>query len=90
MPTYSYRCKSCEHHFEEWQKISDDPLVTCPSCGKNGLVRVIGGGAGLIFKGSGFYLTDYKKNSSTTKSEGTERKTEKPTTESTPKTEKKD
>jgi len=69
MPTYTYRCKSCGHHFDEWQKISDEPLVTCPSCNSNTLARVIAGGAGLIFKGSGFYLTDYKKNGSKNKAD---------------------
>jgi len=61
MPTYQYRCKSCSHEFEELQKISDEPLKICPSCKKPTLVRIIGGGAGLVFKGSGFYQTDYKK-----------------------------
>jgi putative FmdB family regulatory protein len=60
MPTYSYRCKSCSHEFDELQKITDEALVQCPACGKNALVRIIGGGVGLVFKGSGFYLTDYK------------------------------
>lgn len=61
MPTYAYHCTSCNFEFEEWQKISDEPLVRCPSCKKDTLVRDIGGGAALIFKGSGFYQTDYKK-----------------------------
>src|SRR6266581_3895342 len=61
MPTYGYRCKSCAYEFDEFQKITDAPLVHCPSCKKETLVRIIGGGAGLVFKGSGFYLTDYKK-----------------------------
>ena len=59
MPTYDYRCKSCKHEFEEFQKFSEETLVKCPSCGADALVRIIGG-AGLVFKGSGFYLTDYK------------------------------
>lgn len=63
MPTYGYRCKSCSYELEEFQKISDPLLVQCPSCHKDTLVRIIGGGAGLVFKGSGFYLTDYKKKS---------------------------
>ena len=63
MPTYQYRCKSCSYEFEELQKFSDEPLLTCPSCHNDTLVRVIGG-AGLVFKGSGFYLTDYKKEGS--------------------------
>ena len=64
MPTYGYRCASCSYEFEELQKITDDPLVHCPSCHKDTLKRIIGSGAGLMFKGSGFYLTDYKKTSS--------------------------
>jgi len=60
MPTYEYRCTSCGHTFEEFQSISADPLVTCPNCGKPSLRRALGGGAGMIFKGSGFYQTDYK------------------------------
>ena len=60
MPTYQYKCKSCGHEFEEVQKFSDDTLTKCPKCKKKSLVRVIGS-AGLVFKGSGFYLTDYKK-----------------------------
>jgi len=65
MPTYAYRCKSCGHEFEELQKISDDPIRVCPKCSKESVVRIISG-AGLLFKGSGFYLTDYKKTSSST------------------------
>ena len=60
MPTYEYRCSHCGHDFEEFQSISANPLVTCPHCGKPSLKRVLGAGAGMIFKGSGFYLTDYK------------------------------
>jgi putative FmdB family regulatory protein len=63
MPTYEYRCKSCSYEFEEFQKITDAPLVVCPSCKRHALTRLIAGGAGLVFKGSGFYLTDYKKTS---------------------------
>ncbi len=66
MPTYSYRCKHCSHQFEELQRISEAPLVECPVCHTRSLVRLIEGGAGLVFKGSGFYLTDYKKQSSST------------------------
>jgi putative FmdB family regulatory protein len=59
MPTYQYRCKDCGYEFEEFQSIVDDPLTVCPKC--SGLVhRVISGGVGLIFKGSGFYITDYR------------------------------
>ncbi len=61
MPTYEYKCSQCEHTFEELQSINADPLESCPQCG-GPVQRLIGGGAGLIFKGSGFYLTDYKNN----------------------------
>ncbi len=64
MPTYAYRCKSCHHEFEELQKITDNPLVVCPSCNKPTLIRLIHGGVGVHFKGSGFYQTDYKKSGS--------------------------
>jgi putative FmdB family regulatory protein len=61
MPTYEYQCKSCGHQLEEFQSITEPPLLHCPNCNADTLARVIGAGAGLIFKGSGFYLTDYKK-----------------------------
>ena len=57
MPTYEYECKKCHHHFEVFQAMSDEPLKKCPKCGKE-LRRLIFGGAGVIFKGSGFYVTD--------------------------------
>lgn len=75
MPTYHYRCRNCSHEFEEFQRISDDPLISCPACKDNALKRIIGSGAGLIFKGSGFYLTDYKKTNSS-QSMNNESKTE--------------
>jgi putative FmdB family regulatory protein len=62
MPTYRYVCKNCKHELEELQSINDPPLVRCPRCGTDNLARVLGGGAGVIFKGSGFYLTDYGKS----------------------------
>lgn len=63
MPTYDYKCLSCGHSFEFFQPMSSEPLKNCPEC--NGEVkRLIGAGAGPIFKGSGFYQTDYKNNSS--------------------------
>jgi putative FmdB family regulatory protein len=61
MPTYEYQCKSCGHTFEAFQSMKDDALTECPQCGKD-IRRLINGGAGIIFKGSGFYVTD-KKNS---------------------------
>ena len=60
MPTYEYECVKCHNTFEEFQKITDKPLTSCPKC-KGKLRRLITGGAGIIFKGSGFYVTDYKK-----------------------------
>jgi putative FmdB family regulatory protein len=63
MPTYEYACTKCGHAFEAFQSMKDAPLKQCPKCRKAGLKRLVGGGAGLIFKGSGFYITDYKKKS---------------------------
>lgn len=63
MPTYDYACPKCGHAFEQFQSMKDEPLKKCPKCKKTGLKRLVGGGAGLIFKGSGFYITDYKKKS---------------------------
>lgn len=68
MPIYEYQCKNCGHKLEELQSISEPPLVKCPVCGKSTLARLIGSGGGIIFKGSGFYQTDYKKSSTTHKS----------------------
>ena len=59
MPTYDYECKECGHTFEHFQMMSDEPLTECPSCG-GPVRRLIGGGLGIIFKGSGFYVTDNK------------------------------
>jgi len=64
MPTYDYACPKCGHTFEQFQSMRDEPLKKCPKCKKAGVKRLIGGGAGLIFKGTGFYITDYKKSSS--------------------------
>jgi putative FmdB family regulatory protein len=70
MPTYEYVCQKCGHHFEQFQPISDPPLTSCPQdhCklkrwGKGAVKRSISGGGGLIFKGSGFYVTDYRSDS---------------------------
>ena len=62
MPTYEYKCSQCEEVFEFFQKMSDEPMKTCPVCSGE-LKRLISGGMGVIFKGSGFYSTDYKNNS---------------------------
>ena len=64
MPTYDYKCGACGHLFEEFQSMKADPLKDCPQCGKPALKRLMAGGAGMIFKGSGFYLTDYAKSGS--------------------------
>jgi putative FmdB family regulatory protein len=61
MPTYQYLCRDCGHQLEELQSMSEPPLTKCPRCGKDTLARVMGSGSGVIFKGSGFYLTDYGK-----------------------------
>ena len=59
MPTYEYECKSCTYAFETFQSMSEPPLTSCPQCGKE-VRRLINGGSGIIFKGSGFYVTDKK------------------------------
>jgi len=59
MPTYEYRCPACGTDFEKFQKMSDPPAAECPSCGA-AAERRLSGGAGLLFKGSGFYITDYR------------------------------
>ena len=62
MPTYEYKCGHCEHKLEAFQSISAKPLRKCPKCGKLRLRRLIGAGAALLFKGSGFYATDYRSS----------------------------
>lgn len=66
MPTYEYECKNCNKVFDIFQKITDKPLDKCPKCHKK-ISRLIGGGSGIIFKGSGFYATDYRKAGSKSK-----------------------
>lgn len=61
MPTYEYVCEACEHRFERFQRMSDRPVRTCPECGGRRVKRLISPGAGLLFKGPGFYATDYRK-----------------------------
>ncbi len=60
MPTYEYLCQTCSHRFETWQKMIDEPLTTCPECGNH--IRRVLYPAGVVFKGSGFYKTDYSNN----------------------------
>jgi len=62
MPTYEYQCRNCAYAMEEFQSMTEPPLVQCPQCKTDNLARVMGAGSGLIFKGSGFYLTDYRKS----------------------------
>src|SRR6202171_6279756 len=63
MPTYEYQCDACQHNFDDFQGINDKPLKKCPKCGKAKLRRVFGTGAAILFKGSGFYETDYRSES---------------------------
>ena len=63
MPTYEYICGNCGHHLEKFQMMSASPIRKCPKCGKMKLKRLIGTGAGIIFKGPGFYETDYRSDS---------------------------
>ncbi len=62
MPTYEYHCEACGHEFERFQKMSDDAVTVCPQCGKKKVVRRISSGGGILFKGPGFYATDYRKS----------------------------
>jgi len=62
MPTYEYACQKCSYEFEKFQSMKDEPVKTCPKC-KGKVVKKISTGAGLIFKGSGFYITDYRSDS---------------------------
>jgi putative FmdB family regulatory protein len=92
MPTYEYVCDDCTHEFEEFQSITAPALENCPKC-KGSVRRLISSGNGLIFKGSGFYITDYKKSNASasekseegSKSEKTEKKTENKTENKTEK-----
>lgn len=63
MPTYDYECDACQHTLEVFQGINDPLLKECPECGKDQLRRLFGGGAAIMFKGSGFYETDYRSDS---------------------------
>jgi len=72
MPTYEYRCTACGHEFERFQKMSDPRVRTCPECKKRKVERRISSGGGLLFKGPGFYATDYRKETKPKESGGTE------------------
>ena len=86
MPTYDYKCGNCQHEFEKFQSITAKPIRKCPECGKLRVQRLIGAGAGIIFKGSGFYQTDYrsegyKKAAESEKKSSTDKDTTKKKTE---------
>ena len=76
MPTYEYVCPPCGHEFEKFQSMNDNPVKVCPVCRKRQVKRKIGMGAGLIFKGSGFYETDYKQAGRKKEKESSEGKSE--------------
>ena len=88
MPTYEYRCPQCGNDFEKFQKMSDEPVAECPACGTQAQRR-ISAGAGLVFKGSGFYITDYQRGEGYKKAAegdkgGSSSSESKPSTESKP------
>jgi putative FmdB family regulatory protein len=87
MPTYEYLCKACGHRFDELQSFSEPTLTKCPACKKKKLERQIGTGAAIIFKGAGFYQTDYRSESYKSDAKADEAKptTEKTGTDTTPK-----
>ena len=82
MPTYDYRCNACNHTFELFQSISEKVIRKCPECGEPRLERLVGAGAAVLFKGSGFYQTDYRSSEykSKLKAENDPPKAEKPAT----------
>ena len=77
MPTYDYICNECKKTFEYFQSMSANPITDCPECKKNSLRRIISGGTGLIFKGTGYYLTDYKDKKTNKSSDKKENKVNK-------------
>ncbi|MEN6334901.1 MAG: zinc ribbon domain-containing protein [Phycisphaerales bacterium] len=89
MPTYEYACTECKHHFDEFQSITAKPLRKCPQCGKMSLKRLIGTGAGFIFKGSGFYCTDYRSDGYKQAASGSHTAKDKPAEKTETKTESK-
>src|SRR4029077_12544818 len=81
MPTYEYQCNACQHRFDEYQSFSEEPLKKCPECRKAKLRRLLGAGAAIIFKGSGFYQTDYRSESYKSGAKADEPKADAPKTE---------
>ena len=75
MPTYDYICSACDHEWELFQKMSEDHIKKCPACKKNKAVRQFGTGAAIMFKGSGFYETDYRSESYKKSAEADKKKT---------------
>ena len=90
MPTYEYKCGNCDHMLEKFQSITANPIKKCPACGKMKLQRLLGTGAGLIFKGSGFYETDYRSESYKKGAENAKPKTDSAKTDSKKDTKKAD
>ena len=90
MPTYEYLCNNCQHQFEQFQSIKAKPVRKCPECGKLSVQRLIGAGAGIIFKGSGFYQTDYRSEGYKKAAESEKKTTSKDTTEKKTETKAKD
>jgi len=80
MPTYDYVCEGCQHEFEAFESIKADPQTVCPSCSQPKLRRKIGAGAAIIFKGSGFYQTDYRSESYKKRAEADKPSESKPST----------
>ena len=90
MPTYEYICNNCKYEFEQFQSIKAKPIRKCPKCGKLSVQRLIGAGAGIIFKGSGFYQTDYRSESYKKAAESEKKTTSKDTTKKKTETKAKD
>ncbi|MGA1979069.1 MAG: zinc ribbon domain-containing protein [Sedimentisphaerales bacterium] len=86
MPTYEYICGNCGHEFEHFQSMTTGPLRKCPKCGRNKLKRLIGAGAGVIFKGTGFYETDYRSEGYKKAKESEKKTTAKDATKKEPET----
>lgn len=82
MPTYDYVCDACDHKFELFQSITAEPEKKCPECGKKKLRRLIGAGAAIVFKGSGFYQTDYRSDSYKKRAEADSKSSESKSSES--------
>ncbi|MEZ6057275.1 MAG: zinc ribbon domain-containing protein [Planctomycetaceae bacterium] len=82
MPTYDYHCTKCDHHWELFHSIKAEPVKTCPACGEETAKRQIGPGAGIIFKGTGFYQTDYRSDSYSKAAAADKKASESPSSES--------